>query len=268
MLEHEDRETGTPLRKSLWNLLYRVISSTDHSHTAWGAILRGSCLAFFKETIDDLPAADSEASRRAMKDLFFGLPDHRIWDLFEFLLTDDRAGTKEVDRKLLRRGLNRVLDEEGAPVRLLRDRFLPLPGGVDLDAVATAEENLSLFDLPAAARHLQAAVAYLSRRPDPAPAEAVREAVVAVASVVRTLAGGSGEVAMGTVAPVAGRLGIPPGLRQGIDGLLRYGHSASGLPGAGTTGAPLDPAEATFLVVCCSSVVNFLLSRSGGKPRE
>src|SRR3990170_3131625 len=91
---------GTPLRKSLWNLLYRVISSSDHSRTAWGAILRGSCLAFFKETIDDLPTADNEASCRALKDLFFGLPDHRIWDLFEFLLTDDRAGMKEVDRKL------------------------------------------------------------------------------------------------------------------------------------------------------------------------
>jgi len=268
MREHEGREAGTPLRKSLWNLLYRVISSTDHSRTAWGAILRGSCLAFFKETIDDLPTADNEASRLALKDLFFGLPDYRIWDLFEFLLADDRAGMKEVDRKLLRRGLNRVLDEEGAPVRLLRDRFLPLPGGVDLDAVAIAEENLSLFDLAGAALHLQSAVAYLSRRPDPASAEAVREAVVAVASVVRTLAGASGEVAMGTVAPVAGRLGIPPELCQGIDGLLRYGHSRSGLPGAGKTDTPVDLAEATFLVVCCSSVVNLLLSRSGEKPRK
>ena len=268
MREHEGGEAGTPLRKSLWNLLYRVISSTDHSRTAWGAILRGSCLAFFKETIDDLPTADNEASCRALKDLFFGLPDHRIWDLYEFLLADDRAEMKEVDRKLLRRGLNRVLDEEGAPVRLLRDRFLPLPDELSFDAVATAEENLSLFDLAAAARHLQSALAYLSRRPDPASAEAVREAVVAVASVVRTLAGASGEVAMGTVAPVAGRLGFPPGLFQGIDGLLRYCHSRSGLPGAGKTDTPVDLAEATFLVVCCSSVVNLLLSRSGEKPRE
>jgi hypothetical protein len=249
MREKENREAGTPLRKSLWNLLYRVISSSDHSRTAWGAILRGSCLAFFKETIDDQPTADNEASRGALKDLFFRLPDYRVYDLFEFLLTNDRAGMKEVDRKLLRRGLNRVLDEEGAPVRFLRDRFLPLPDELALDAVATAEENLSLFDLAAAAVQLQSAVAYLSRRPDPASAEAVREAVFAVASVV-------------------GRLGIPPELCRGIDGLLRYCHGRSGLPGTGKTDTPVDLAEATFLVVCCSSVVNLLLSRSGEKTRE
>jgi len=55
---------GTPLRNSLWNLLYRVVSSNDHSRTAWGAILRRSCLAFFKQPIDDLPSSDNDASRR------------------------------------------------------------------------------------------------------------------------------------------------------------------------------------------------------------
>ena len=64
---------GTPLRNSLWNLLYRVVSSNDHSRTAWGAILRGSCLAFFKRPIDDLPSSDNDASRRKLKEIFFFL---------------------------------------------------------------------------------------------------------------------------------------------------------------------------------------------------
>ena len=157
-----------PLRTSLWNLLYRVVSANDRSGTAWTAILRGACLAFFKETIDDLPTADNEASMHELKRLFFDLPGHRVYDLFEFLLADDRAGVKELDRKLFRRGLNPVLEEDGAPVRLLRDRFVPLPDEVSLDAVAGAEESLSLFDLAAAKRHLESALSYLSHRPDPA----------------------------------------------------------------------------------------------------
>ena len=268
MRDHAGAAAGTPLRNSLWNLLYRVVSSTDHSRTAWGAILRGACLAFFKETIDDLPTADNEASRRALKDFFFGLPDHRVYDLFEFLLTNDGAGLKEVDRKLIRHSLNRVLEEEKAPVRLLRDRFLPLPDELALDAVATAEEKISLFDLAAAARHLQTAVAFLSRRPDPAAAEAVREAVIAVAAVVRTLADGAGEVALGTAAPAALRLGIPPGLREGIEAMLGYCHSASGLPGSDSPANLPDLAEATCLVVFCSSVISLLLSRAREKTRE
>jgi hypothetical protein len=258
---------GTPLRNSLWNLLYRIVSSNDHSRTAWGAILRGSCLAFFKEPIDDLPSSDNDASRRSLKEIFFRIPDYRIYDLYEFLLADDRAEVKEADRKLIRRGLNRVLEEESAPVRLLRDRFVPLPDELGLDAVLTAEKKLTLFDMDAAGRHLQSAVDFLSRRPDPAGGEAAREALIAVAAVVHTLAGGSGEVAMGTIAPVAGTLGIPPELARGIESILGYCHAVSGLPGSERVPS-VDMAEASCLVVFCASVINLLLSRKGGKAPE
>jgi len=257
---------GTSLRNSLWNLLYRVVSSNDHSRTAWGAILRGSCLAFFKQPIDDLPSSDNDASRRSLKEIFFRIPDYRIYDLYEFLLSDDRAEFKEADRKLVRRGLNHVLEEELAPVRLLRDRFVPLPDELGLDAVMTAEEKLTLFDLDAACRHLQSAVRFLSRRPDPDGREAAREALIAVAAVVHTLAGGSGEVSLGTIAPVAGRLGISPELAGGIESILGHCHAVSGLPGSEPVPS-VDIAEASFLVVVCSSVINMLLSRTGGKTR-
>ncbi len=254
---------GQPLRNSLWNLLYRIVSVGDRSGTAWGAILRGTCIGFFKETYDDLPVADNEAARRVLKDFFFRLPDHRIFDLYEFLLTDDQSGMKEVDRKLIRRSLNGVLEEEAAPVRLLRDRFVPLPDELGLDAVAGAQEKVSLFDLEAARRHLQAAVEFLSRRPEPASGEAIREAVLAVAAVVRTIGEASGPVALGTVAPAAGRLGIPPALREAVDAMLDYCRSAGGLGGGGTGAEDPDGAEAACLVAFCSSVVNLLLSRAG-----
>lgn len=271
------------LRNSLWNLLYRVVTANDRSRTAWTALLRGSCLCFFKETIDDLPAADNDAAMGEFKKLFFGMPAHRVYDLFEFLLVDDRAGMKELDRKLLRRGLNPVLEEEVAPVRLLRDRVVPLVDELSLDAVAGAEEGVSLFDLAAARGHIESAVAFLSVRPAPAVREAVREAVIAVAAVVRSLraapshAGGGAcpgdegdsrpvEIALGTIAPVRGRLGVPAGLADGIEAVLSRSHAVSGLPGAPPEGEPPDPAEAAFLVVFCASVVRLLLSRAAPGP--
>jgi hypothetical protein len=252
---------ASSLRNSLWNLLFRVVSATDHSRTVWTAVLRGACLAFFKEPIDDLPAGDNEASRLSFRERFFALPDHRVYDLFEFLLGDDKAGLKEVDRKLIRRSLNEVLEQEGAPVRLLRDRFVPLPDSLGFDAVATAEEKATLFDLAAGSRHLASALAFLSRRPEAATQEAVREALLAVAAVVRTLGGAEGKVALGTVAPVSKPLEIPPDLLEGMEATLRRCHALSGLPGAPSGGGAVDLPEATFLVVFCSSVVNYLLSR-------
>ena len=247
------------MTNSLWNLLYRVVAATDHSRTVWTAVLRGSCLAFFKEPIDELPASDNEASRLLFKNRFFALPESRVYDLFEFLLADDRAGLKEMDRKLIRRKLNELLDQEGAPVRLLRDRFVPLPDSLGFDAVATADEKLTLFDLTAARRHLETALAFLSRRPEPAGREAVREAVLAVAAVVRTLSGETGKVSLGTVGPLAESMDIPRDLLAGFEGTLRRCHEVSGLPGAADPGVQVALPEASYLVVFCSSLVNFLL---------
>jgi hypothetical protein len=258
---------ASSLRNSLWNLLFRIVSSTDHSRTVWTAALRGSCLAFFKEPIDDLPAEDNDASRAAFRDRFLSLPDYRLYDLFEFLLVSDKAGLKEVDRKLLRRSLNEILEQEGAPVRLLRDKFVPLPDSLGFDAVATAEEKLDFFDLAAASRHLDAALAYLSRRPVPASQEAVREATLAVAAVVRSLGDKEGKIALGTVAPLADSFGIPRDLLTGMEAALRRCHAVSGLPGAPPDGGSVDLTEATFLVVFCSSVINYLLSMAGGPMR-
>ncbi len=270
----------SPLRTSLWNLLYRVVSANDRSGTAWISILRGACLVFFKETIDDLPAADNEASMRELKRLFFALPGHRVYDLFEFLLADDRSGIKELDRKLFRRGLNPVLEEEGAPVRLLRDRFVPLADEVSLDALTGAEESLSLFDLAAARRHMESALGFLARRPEPAGGEAVREAVIAVAAVVHRLHGGaarggapgtgagegadaavSAPIVLASVEPVRERLGIPAGLAGGIEAILARCLALSGLPGAPAHPESPDPSEATFLVVFCASVIRLLVDR-------
>jgi hypothetical protein len=249
---------GSPLTNSLWNLVYRVVSSTDRTRTAWISILSGACLVFFREPIDDLPREDNEEARRLLKHLFFRLPGYRVYDFIEFLLTDDHAGLKEADRKLIRRRLNEVLEEEGADRRLLRDRFVPLPDMLGVDAVASAEDKLTLFDMAAASRHLSSALAFISRRPEPAGREAVREAVLAVAAVVHSLRGETGEIAVGTVAPVAARAGLPAGLLEGIEALLRRCHEASGLRGDVRTGE-VTSREAAFLVVFCSSVINLLL---------
>ena len=261
--------SGTPLGNSLWNLLFRVLSSTDYSKVAWTAVLRGACLAFFREPIDELPLADNDASRLALKERFFALPEHRVYDLFEFLLSDDRAGLKEVDRKLIRRGVNELLEREGAPVRLYRDRFRPFQDALGFDEVAQAEETVRLFDMAAAQRHMETAVAYLSRRPEPESRGAIREAVLAVTAVAREVAArearkGEREapLVVGSVAHAAAVAGIPAELLGGIDILLRRAHILSGLPVDGVVPPageePVDPGEAHFLVVFASSLIVYL----------
>ena len=263
---------GTTLRNSLWNLLFRVVSSTDFSKMAWGTVLRGAALAFLREPIDELPLSDNDASRLALKERFLALPEHRLYDLYEFLLTDDNAGLKEVDRKLIRRGVNELLEREGAPVRLYRDRFRPYQDAMGFDEMSAAEEAVSLFDLAAAKRHLEAAHDYLSRRPEPESRGALREAVLAVAAVAREAAAralGEGETAplrVGSVAHAAKAAAIPDGTLAGIDALLRRAHVLSGLPVEGETppaDEPIDPREAHFLVVFASSLIAYLLAGVG-----
>jgi hypothetical protein len=265
----EHGKVGTPLRNSLWNLLFRVLSSTDFAHMAWTTVLRGSCLSFFKEPIDELPLSDNDASRLALKDRFFDLPDHRVYDLFEFFLVDDHGGLKEMDRKLIRRGLNDLLEREGTTLRLYHDRFRPYQDVLGFDEVAQAEDTVRLFDMAAAQRHMDTAVAYLSRRPEPESRGAIREVVLAVTAVAREVAsrggpegGGEAPLVVGSVSHAATAAGIPAGLLAGIDMILRRAHELSGLPVVGVeSGAaekPVDPREAHFLVVFASSLIVYL----------
>lgn len=262
-------KSGSPLRSSLWNLLFRVLSSTDFARMAWTTVLRGACLSFFKEPIDELPLSDNDASRLALKDRFFALPDHRVYDLYEFLLSDDHGGLKEMDRKLIRRGLNDLLEREGASVRLYRDRFRPFQDILGFDEVAQAEETVRLFDMAAAQRHMETAVAYLSRRPEPSFRDAIREAVLAVTAVARETAarearkgGEDAPLVVGSVAHAAAAAGIPGELLGGIETLLRRAHALSGLPIDGVESpspeGPVDPREARFLVVFASSLIVYL----------
>jgi hypothetical protein len=268
---------GSPLRNSLWNLLYRVVSSTDFSRIAWCTVLRGAALSFFKEPIDELPLEDNDAARLAVKERFFSLADHRVFDWFEFLLVDERAGLKEVDRKFIRRGINEVLEREDAAVRLYHDRFRPYQDLLGYDEVAGAQDTVRMFDFPAAARHLETAVAFLSRRPAPESRGAVREAVLALAAVAREVslrgdaaAGESRPVVVGSVAHVADAASIPSELLAGVEAILRRAHAVSGLPGAGEVAeseaerAEADPVEAHFLVVFASSLIRYLLREVGG----
>jgi hypothetical protein len=266
--EHD--KSGSPLRNSLWNLLFRVVSSTDFSRIAWTTVLRGACLSFFKEPIDELPLSDNDASRLALKDRFFDLPDHRVYDLFEFFLVDDHAGLKEMDRKLIRRGLNDLLEREGTTLRLYHDRFRPYQDVLGFDEVAQAEETVRLFDMAAAQRHMETAVAYLSRRPEPESRGAIREAVLAVAAVAREVAarevrkgGEEAPLVVGSVAHAAAAAGIPAQLLGGIEVILRRAHALSGLPVDGVESpvseGPVDSREAHFLVVFASSLIVYLL---------
>ncbi|MCL5883838.1 MAG: hypothetical protein M1377_00525 [Deltaproteobacteria bacterium] len=265
--EHD--KSGSPLRNSLWNLLFRVLSSTDFSRIAWTTVLRGACLFFFKEPIDELPLSDNDASRLALKDRFFDLPDHRVYDLFEFFLVDDHAGLKEMDRKLIRRGLNELLEREGATVRLYHDRFRPYQDLLGFDEVAQAGEKVRLFDMAAAQRHMEAAVAYLSRRPEPESRGAIREALLAVTAVAREVAarevrkeGGEAPLVVGSVAHAAAAAGIPAELLGGIEAILRRAHALGGLPIDGVESpageGPVDPREAHFLAVFASSLIVYL----------
>jgi len=269
-MSDQGRDTsGSPLRNSLWNLLFRVLSSTDFARIAWTTVLRGACLSFFKEPIDELPLSDNDASRLALKDRFFGLPEPRVYDLFEFILRDDHAGLKEMDRKLIRRGLNDLLDREGASVRLHHDRFRPFQDALGFDEVAQAGEAVRLFDMAAAQRHLETAMSYLSRRPEPEYRGAIGEAVLAVTAVAREVAArevrkGAEEhpLVVGSVAHAAAAAGIPPELLEGIEIILRRAHALSGLPINGVESPPaeepVDPREAHFLAVFASSLIVYL----------
>ena len=173
-----------------------------------------------------------------------------------------------MDRKLIRRGLNDLLEREGTTLRLYHDRFRPYQDVLGFDEMAQAEETVRLFDMVAAHRHMETSVAYLPRRPDPESRGAIREAVLAVTAVAREVAArevrkgrrSASDRGFGGACGGGGR--DPVGAAGGDRTILRRAHALSGLPVDGVESPageePVDPLEAHFLVVFASSLIVYL----------
>jgi hypothetical protein len=189
--------------------------------------------------------------------LVISSPWYWVYDIIEWLANRYVVARPEV---------NSVLTRFGSGYRFVGSSLAPITNEHELAAIEHAVAAAEPF--PGAVAHLQAAVAKLAEKPEPDYRNSIKESISAVESVVKTV---SGKRAAGIKEPLAALqevLGLHGGFAAGIKALYGWTSDADGIRHAILEEPTVSHADAKFMLVTCSALVNFVIDKAGalGKP--
>lgn len=243
------------LRNSIWNLLLRFYDSG-----AWGYISRIAGDGFFKFAVDKIPTGNDTA-RAWFRNLFFALPWNRVYDLVEFLCLKS-PNVRGVSAESMRRSLNLVLERECSGYRFIGDILAPISDELEVVSVEDSLEKAGRLRFIGAAEHIRSSAQLLSQKPVPDYRNSMKEAISAVESVAKQLAGKTSGGLADALATLETNMQLHGALKQGFIKLYGYTSDEGGIRHAIIDDIPdLGYDEAKYMLVSCSAFVNYLLAK-------
>jgi TnpA family transposase len=243
-----DQET----RNQLWDITWQIFGSGLYGNREIQLAERLHT-DFFKKSLDDF-REDMGAIKANIKNHFMKCAFFDLMDLVEFLVKErpEYAGA-----------YNLVFSKERAAYRFIDIQIVPITDEVEN---VVFEDVLSVSDRFAGARsHIAAALAAFSKRPAGDYRNAIREAISAVESAAKVIAGNDKADLGAALKAIDKTHGMHPAFKDAVTKLYAYTNDEKGIRHALTEGdAKVDEADAHFMLVACAAFVNFLVQRYGG----
>lgn len=239
------------LRVALYNLLHDAFMSSWYYN---GKRARGHAAArrlwtdFWHRPVDKFSGSESDFIGWVKGAVLNG-DWNAVYDLVEFV-------HGELRRELTTDRLNVVLQREMSGYRASEGMLVPISDSIELE---TVEEALAISEPFAGARtHLAGAVEKLAQKPEADVRNAITEAVSAVESAARVVAG-KPKATLADALKALERAGdVHPALKDAWLKLYGYTSDEEGLRHAMTEDPHIDFATAKYMVVSCAAFVNLL----------
>lgn len=246
------------LRASLWNTLdYWVFSQPNFKYSQHGkpAIEEFSKALWefhFKKTFDKRPEGGA-AIIAFIRSHFFSCQWYEVYDLLEFVI-------KIVDRKgNLTIRINKVLEREVAGYRIIDQRCVPITCDVEVSAV---QNLLDSSPFSGARMHISQALRHLSNRSDPDLRNVIKEAISAVESACKELAGDDKATLAEAVKILERKKPVHPALKRSLLSMYGYTSDEHGIRHAMIDDPKINTEEAKFFLISCSAFCNYLATRA------
>jgi hypothetical protein len=186
-----------------------------------------------------------------IQERFYKLEWNRTYDFLEFIISSDNYDQR---RNNLVWQLNQVFDEEKIPYKIIDGQVTPLISEEELEEIDTALN--SKYDL--VSNHLRRALEYYKKRPEADYKNSIKESVSAVEALAKILLNNP----QGTLGKLADDLNIHSALKEAIKKIYGWTSDEGGIRHSEKNGQKsVDIAEARYMLVHCSALVNFLISK-------
>lgn len=250
-----------PLLNSLWNiynlLVMKGIEPTHYDQNEQDNYTRLVWLHIFKdiEPLDQAPYRyDFLVSK--IRSYFFSTEWYKVYNLIEFALKTPSSFNVDNYIKLI----NNVLETEYSGYRFINKVIAPISNAIETDSINEAI-NVTNYTFDGHANiHLKNALKSISDKPNPDYRNSVKEAISAVGTVVRKIAGKS---TFGDGLKYLEQTGLKVNsqFKEGLNKFYNYTNDPSTGIRHEIIDAPNPPdfETAKFMLLACSAFINYII---------
>lgn len=255
------------LKNTLWNIysillldkVYKVYNK-EFSFILWHN--------FFKKDADTIPY-EIELVKASIKGYFFDSRTewYRIYDLIEF-------STKEVylknqnpytitSYKTFISAINNVFERENAAYRFVNGVIAPITNSFELNELSeTLERTLPFSSLKGVNIHLTSALRFLSDKQSPDYRNSIKESISAVESIAKLISNKEKDSLGASLNRIKRRINLHASLEKGFSQIYGYTSDEKGIRHALMDSDSCDFDDAKYMLISCSTFVNYLISKS------
>lgn len=251
------------LRAGLWDAVHISIlekfenhydSSLSNSNMKW--LFRSIWHLYFKVPVDTLPYGFNECVK-LVREHFFKSDWSECYDFVEFV-------PNHCDEKW--RGefisfVNVVLERNLSGYRFIDLNLTPISSDEEVKAIEGAISNRTIN--AGARAHLSTALRLLSDRKSPDHRNSIKESISAVESICQQLAANSKATLGDALKVIEKKGGVHSALKASFNSLYGYTSDASGIRHAMLDEANLSLIDSQYMLIACSSFVNYLTEKAG-----
>jgi len=249
------------LRNSLWNYLLKTIFDGDSKY--YISRVRLICERFFKSPMDSLPYLGYE-HKSWLRELFFhnDFKWYQVYNLIEFIAEHCHDMLYTLKPETFKSGINQILQEEMSGYTFIGGLLAPISSPEEIQSIATSIQAAKERHLFGTQHHLETAVTLLSKKPTPDYRNSIKESISALESIVKQITGEESSGLDKALARLDAKVNFHGAFKSGLLSLYGYTSNEDGIRHAILEEPHTGFDEAKFMLVSCSALINFMISKA------
>ena len=226
-----------------------------------GDYARNLWVNFHKRPIDEAPVKYTDGSYIADKSYLkvwlksFMLENKNWYDPYDII----QFSAKYADADFIPT-INKVLEREKSGYRFINGEICPIVSKVEIDEIEQALSSTTTIE--SVHSHLNASLKYISEKKNPIYRNSVKESISAVEAICKIYTKSEKSTLGDALTKLEKEGNIHPALKSAFSSLYGYTSSSAGIRHSLIENdRPVDFHEAKFMLVTCTSFINYLLGR-------
>jgi hypothetical protein len=254
------------LRHGLWNAIHlciwEQISYSDYKNTFQSSnvysLFQNYWHNLFKLPLDNLPPRLEKAHER-VREHFFKCNWYEVYDFVEFTAQNCPNDMQEE----LVNFCNHILEKELSAYRFVDSQLTDITAAEEIESIESAINATTKYS--GASKHLSTALAFLSDRKSPDYRNSVKESISAVEALCISISGDQKATLGSALNTIEKSHQLHPAFKKALSNLYGYTSDSSGIRHALLEESTITYTDAKFMLVSCSTFVNYVLSKLSEK---